>query len=577
MYTTVFKLIKLTDSKGFKKLALLVFIMVLSAFAEIFSIGAILPFISILSNPNYLYDSELFGLFSDSFLFGKISPITFFTLLFVFGIVVSTSLRLALLWLNAHITFHMGKKLSVKVYKSLLYRSYQEHISENSSKGISVVTTLCNSLVYNVINPVFTIISSALIIISILCFLIYINTNVAIITFGSMALFYGLIIIYSHRKFAEYSIIIKEQTANTYKCIQEGLGGFREIQLDSTHDFFLSKYEIIDFDLKTAQQKTLFLNQFPKYLLEALGMLSIIGAAFFASNINDPQLSILPILGAIALGSQKLLPLLQQAYSAWANIAASKSALLEVIKYLDNDNQPYYRQDPIVFNKSITFKNVFFRYNGNKADTVNSLSLKIIKGDRIGVVGISGGGKSTFADLLMGLLPITSGEILIDDKNLSTSLTPTWMKLISHVPQNIFLADTNILENITFGVEPQLVNMNKLNKVIEQSQLTNLINRLPNGIYTLIGERGVQISGGERQRIGIARALYKNSELIIFDEATSALDSQTEESILNTINLIDKDVTLVIIAHRVSTLANCDYILKFVNGTVEIDYEKKIL
>jgi ATP-binding cassette subfamily B protein len=287
----------------------------------------------------------------------------------------------------------------------------------------------------------------------------------------------------------------------------------------------------------------------------------------------------LPVLGALALGAQRLLPALQQVYSAWATIAGSHASFEDTLDLLD---QPLPRDvaaprpAPLPFRREISFDRVCFRYAVDGPWVLDHLNVVIPKGTRVGLVGGTGSGKSTTLDLLMGLLQPTEGLISIDGVVLSGSAVRTWQACIAHVPQSIFLADTTLLENIAFGTPPDAIDRERVRLAAQRAQICDFIDSMPHGFNSLVGERGVRLSGGQRQRIGIARALYKEASVLILDEATSALDNSTERLVMDAIDGLSRDLTILMIAHRLSTVRRCDTILELEHGRLiaQASYEQ---
>ena len=281
--------------------------------------------------------------------------------------------------------------------------------------------------------------------------------------------------------------------------------------------------------------------------------------------------SALPLLGMLALGAQRLLPLMQQIYGNWSVVAGSHAALNDVVNLL---NQPFpsnhYKEEskPINIENSFSLQNIQFRYNDDTPWVLDNISLEIKKGSRIGLIGATGSGKSTTLDLIMGLLEPSKGSLVVDNRIIDDSLIRSWRRTVAHVPQSIFLADSSIAENIAFGVLPDQIDMDRVKKAASKAMISDFIESRKNNYNEIVGERGVRLSGGQRQRIGIARALYKKANIIIFDEATSALDNETEEIVMETIRNLGNDLTLIIVAHRLTTLKDCTKIIELQNGKI---------
>jgi ATP-binding cassette subfamily B protein len=360
------------------------------------------------------------------------------------------------------------------------------------------------------------------------------------------------------------------------KALQEGLGAIRDVLLDGSQAFYVGLYQKSDRRLWRILATNNLVSIVPRYVMEAIGLLIIATLAYSVAKQPGGLVDAIPALGAFALGAQRLLPVLQQIYSGVAAIRSHKSALEGVLGLLA---QPLPRTSrthgPRVLSlrEGVRLHAVSFRYFLAGPVILDDIMLEIKRGARVGIVGATGSGKSTLLDILMGLLPPSSGTVLIDGAPLynmeGTDLAQDWRAMIAHVPQSIFLADVSIAENIALGVPRNLINKDRLIVAASQACVDEFVQKMPLGYETLVGERGVRLSGGQRQRLGIARALYKQAAFIVFDEATSALDGETETEVMAAINNLSSDLTLVIVAHRRSTLKNCDQIIEVKNGRIE--------
>jgi ATP-binding cassette subfamily B protein len=305
--------------------------------------------------------------------------------------------------------------------------------------------------------------------------------------------------------------------------------------------------------------------------MEAVGMVLIAGLAYALSRQTGELGAALPVLGALAWGTQRLLPALQTIYNSWVSVVGYQSSLFDVIELLNQplpDDALSPAPPPLQFKDTIRFDSVRFRYLDQGPWVLNDINLTISKGSRVGFVGGTGGGKSTTIDLLMGLLKPTEGRILVDGLPISGERLRAWKRAIAHVPQSIFLADTTMAENIALGVPKADIDMRKVKQAARQAQIADFIESQAVGYDAFVGERGIRLSGGQRQRIGIARALYKDASVLVFDEATSSLDNQTEQAVMNSIEGLHRDLTILIIAHRLTTVHRCDVIVELANGWV---------
>ena len=304
----------------------------------------------------------------------------------------------------------------------------------------------------------------------------------------------------------------------------------------------------------------------PRFGMEAIGI-GIIALFAYSATLNLGGIDqFLPVLGAFVLGAQKLLPAIQKGYASYSRIKGGRYSLIDVINLLDQpipDHADLPPPTPNSFNDSIDLKDLSFRYSEDTPWVLKNINLNIPKGSVIGIVGTTGCGKSTLLDVVMGLLSPTSGELKVDNLLIDNENKRAWQTHISNVPQHIYLTDGTIEENIAFGIPREQIDHQRVEKAAKQAQIADLVETWENGYQTLVGERGMRLSGGQRQRVGVARAFYKKSDVLILDEATSALDDETESAVMEAIENIDDDVTVIIIAHRLTTLKSCDKIVKF--------------
>jgi ATP-binding cassette subfamily B protein len=349
------------------------------------------------------------------------------------------------------------------------------------------------------------------------------------------------------------------------------LGAIREVLLNNNQPFYVDAFRRADWSNRYAYATNAFLGSCPRYALEALGMILIAMLAYGLSLQPGGLKSSLPLLGAMALGAQRLLPALQQIFGAWAGILGSQADLVDALILIE---QPLPEKlllatpAPLDFQDEIQLNDVYFRYAQDGPWVLQDLNLRFSRGARVGLVGSTGCGKSTTMDLLMGLLIPISGLILVDGVPLDGENIRAWQRIIAHVPQNIFLADTTLAENIAFGEPLESIDMERVRQAAKQAKIAEFIECNPEGYNVLVGERGIRLSGGERQRIGIARALYKQAKVLVFDEATSALDNTTERDVMNAIEELGRDLTIIIIAHRLTTISRCDLIVELEHGKI---------
>jgi ABC-type multidrug transport system fused ATPase/permease subunit len=548
-------------------------LMLLTSIAEMISIASLVPFLSVLSNPELSINNEYLKLIIREI--GVTEPnqlLLLFSILFGFAVLVTGIMRLLLLWATTRLSFAIGTDISIKIYRRTLYQPYSVHCSRNSSEIINGISTKVNEVIYGALLPLLILVSSSFILLAILLLLLSINTIITLLSFTGFGLIYFLIIKFTYKKQLEDSKNIAIESENIIKLLQEGLGGIRDILIDGNQDTHCLIYKKANSKLRKSQGNNLFISQSPRYGMEALGMILISLLAFIISKQESGIANAIPILGAVALGAQRLLPALQQAYGAFSSIRGVRSSLIDTITLL---NQSLSKETisttdkALEFKQCINLKKVSFRYGVNDRFVLNEINLTIFKGECVGFIGISGSGKSTLLDIIMGLLTPSTGTIEVDNQVISNNNIRSWQKNIAHVPQTIFLADKSIEENIAFGVSYDKINKFNVHKAALNANISKTVDTLPKKYNTIVGERGVQLSGGQRQRIGIARALYKNADILILDEATSALDSETEQTVMNSIENLDKNLTVLIVAHRITTLKNCTKIVELDSNGVK--------
>ncbi|MBU3568167.1 ABC transporter ATP-binding protein [Polynucleobacter alcilacus] len=550
---------------------ILLIMMSFVSFTEILSIGAVLPFLGILTDPERIFKMPHVQPIVENFRLTDPKQLLLpFTVAFGLAALIAGVMRLLLLWLTTRLSFATGTDLSIDIYRRTLYQPFTVHCDRNSSEVIDGISAKANGVIYSIIFPILTVIGSCILLIAILIVLLMVQPLIALITFGGFGFIYIVIIRLTRKQLMVDSKCVARESSHVIKSLQEGLGGIRDVLIDGSQEAYCKIYRDADASLRRAQSNIVFIGASPRYGMEALGMLLISALAYSLAQQEDGIAEALPILGALALGAQRMLPVLQQAYGSWTQINSGRASLKDTLELLDQPI-PSYVTNPVPrlpFNQAITISKLKFRYGEEGPDVINHIDLTITKGSRIGIIGATGGGKSTLIDIVMGLLQPTDGVLMIDGQPITLANQRAWQSHIAHVPQVIFLADSTIEENIAFGIPVDQIDHSRVREAARQAQIADSIESWPKQYQTFVGERGIRLSGGQRQRIGIARALYKRADVIIFDEATSALDGKTEEAVMNAINSLNKNLTLIIIAHRLTTLKNCTQIIELSNGDI---------
>ena len=551
---------------------LLLVLMLLASFAEIISIGAVMPFLGVLTAPERVFEYSLAQPFIR--ILGLTEPrqlLLPLTIIFGLAAVLAGAMRLLLLWANTRLSYAIGADLSINIYRRALYQPYEIHVARNSSEVINGISTKANGVIGGVIGPVLTLISASIMLIVILIAMLSVEPLIALAAFGGFGLIYGSIIRVTRIQKIKNSQSIAHESTQLIKSLQEGLGGIRDVLIDGSQEAYCHIYRKADLPLRRAQGDNQFIAQSPRFGMEALGMLLIAALAYTLAQQADGIAQAIPILGALALGAQRLLPVMQQVYAAWTSIHGNSVSLRDTLDLLDQplpDHAGQPAAKPLRFQQQIKLNQISFRYSPQTPWVLRNLDLNITKGSRIGFIGTTGSGKSTLLDIVMGLLRPSEGSLEIDGQPVTTENHRAWQTRIAHVPQAIFLSDSTIEENIAFGVPKDQIDHERVRQAAQQAQIADRIDVWPKQYQTIVGERGVRLSGGQRQRIGIARALYKQADVIIFDEATSALDNETEQGIMQAIEGLGTELTILIIAHRLTTLKDCTQIVELGGGEV---------
>ena len=550
------------------QLVLLLAVMIASGFAEVASLAAVVPLLTVLADPDRLW--QVAWIREQATWLGILAPRDLLlpaTIIFAVSAITSAVIRLMNLWLSSQVAGAIGGDLAHDAYRRTLYQPYAVHTSRNSSTVLVGIFSHIYGTISGVIYPCMQIVSCGLIIACIVAGLLAIDRLVAVATMLTFGVAYGLISFFTKQRLTANSRLRAEKQFAVSQAVHEGLGSIRDVLLDQSQKYQVDRFSTDDRCVRGLQAQADFLGGFPRFLIEGVAMAGIAVLSLLLVRQPGGFLAALPVLGSLALGGQRLLPAVQQAYASAASVRAHVSDLHAALALLD---QPAPVADPpavvpAAFRECLALDNVSFRYQPDLPLVLRDVSLVIRRGERVALVGQTGSGKSTLADILMGLLEPTAGRLLIDGRQVAAE---AWQANIAHVPQSIFLADTSIAENIALAIPAHEVDQARLEAAVAQAQIADFIESLPEGYATTVGERGVRLSGGQRQRIGIARALYKQAPVLVFDEATSALDDATERALMETLDGLSRDLTIIMIAHRLSTTGYCDRVITVSGGAL---------
>lgn len=553
------------------QLGLLLVLMIFAALSEVFSIGTAFPFLGALGNAEKLLNDPSFkGLIELFHIQDKNQLVILLTSIFIGSVVVANALRIITIYARTRLAARVAQDFSCQLYKNMLLQPYTFHSQNNSSNLIETVTGDTRKLSQSIMMPLLTIITNSFVILALIGGFFFISAVIAIALATILGSAYTGIYYWRRSVLLRISSTMVDSSKQQIKVVQESLGGIRDVLINGTQDFFISSYSHCDREFRNAQASSIIIARTPRSLIEALG-LTTIGLFAISLGRDGDFTQALSVLGSLALGANRLLPIVQQSFAALAAVQGTRASLQRILGMLQLPVDPMQVWVPrvtLTLEDTLSFENVWFRYSDQSGWVLQDLNLKIPAMTTVAFVGSTGSGKSTTADLILGLLKPQQGKIWVDGKPLEGERLRQWQQSISHVPQAIFLADVTIAENIAFGIPKSQITFDQVRKAAQLAQIHEFIEGLPAGYGTYVGERGVRLSGGQRQRIGIARALYREASVIVFDEATSALDNSTESEVMSAIQNLSHQFTIIMIAHRLSTVEKCDQIFELDKGQV---------
>jgi ATP-binding cassette subfamily B protein len=560
----LFALLRLLSPARRRQFVLTLLLMLLGAAAEMVTIGAALPFLALVADPDgALIPPRLLALLHA---IGG-SAVVGAAILLIAAALGAAMVRLALTWGSQRFVMATGHDMAGAVFSRMLRQPYSEQVRRNSSQTLAAVEKV-QGVVFGLLQPAMQGLIGAFIALCVFALLLRIDARAAGLAASLVVLAYVGVSLLVRPRLRRNSEALAGTMVERTRTVQEGLGGIRDIILDRSEPLFETKFRDLDRRYRRAQAATQFVAGAPRFIVEAAGLVAIALVTLAMSTEPGGVVKAIPVLGALALGAQRLLPLLQQAYHGWTVASGNYRAFRDVIDIMEAPIPPPQPEaPPLAFERELAFERVGFRFPEGRF-ALADVSFRIRAGEHVGIAGATGGGKSTLLDLLMGLLEPEEGAILVDGRPLDSASRPAWQAGLAHVPQAIYLADDTIAANIAFPRGAESMDAELLATAVRAAQLEPFLAGLPEGLQTHVGERGVRLSGGQRQRIGLARALYRRPRLLILDEATSALDEATETAVLAALQGLRKDMTLVTVAHRATTLAACDRLIRVDNGRV---------
>ena len=570
---TLKKLLFLLSPKEKKKALRLMFMILLMALLDMIGVASILPFIAVLTNPDLVEANiylDKFYFFLKSFGIENKQEFIFILGVMVFILLVS-SLAFKSITNYLQVQFAEMREYSIgkKLIENYLYQPYDWFLNRNSSNFNKTILSEVHIVITQGLKPMLDLIAKGLVVIALLLLLILIDPYLTFLVGLTLGGAYGIIYKFARNFLTRIGKLRMENNQSRFAIVNEAFSAIKEVKVGSLEQAYIKRF--IDPAKNYAQYSasSVVISQLPRYAIEAITFGGLMLIILYLMTQNGTFVGALPVISLYAFAGYRLMPALQEIYRSFALlkfVGPSLEFLYEDLKGLKQVNKNQ-KQLSLSFNKKIRLNNISYQYPNSQKTTVKNISLIINANSIVGLVGPTGSGKTTIADIILGLLDPLEGLIEVDNVTINKKNKSSWQSLIGYVPQNIYLSDDTIAKNIAFGIESNNIDQGLVEKAAKIAKIHDfIINELPNKYDANVGERGIKLSGGQRQRIGIARALYNNPKILIFDEATSALDNVTETLIMEEVYKLKKNLTIIIIAHRLSTVKECDNIFLFDKG-----------
>jgi len=580
MYKLIIDVYKVFSKNQKKKFLWIQVFIILTAVSEIASLVAIGPFMALISDLSLIESqpvySELYRLtgFEDPHDF-----VFFIGVCVLFILTLSSIISMVTIWRLSLFAQYVGAEIADTLFGFYLRQSWLYHTSVSSSFLTKQIATEVNRVTGSVINPLMQLAARSTISFFIIIAVFVYNPYVALIGVSLFALCYMALFKFVRARLVKNGRVVSDMSALRYKMMSEGFGGIKDVLLLNRQKYFEEKFSSAGREYAYSQGTNLALSQVPRYSMELLAFGALISLILYLIRAYEGDISeVFPVLAIYAVAGLKLLPSFQQIYAHLAQIKGNVSAFESIKSDLLNSRLEVYDKTEISVSKSevkfeneISLSNINFTYPGKKRSALECVNIKIKRNQVVGFVGASGSGKSTLIDLILGLIEPENGGVFVDNVEITNENILLWRNLVGLVPQKIFISDSTIYENIAFGLPDKLVNHAQVLEAVDKANLNELVAKSPMGLKSAVGEDGALLSGGQRQRIGIARALYHQAEVLIFDEATSALDNVTERMVMQAVHEFSGEKTIIMIAHRLSTVQKCD-VIYFMNEGRVLDY-----
>ena len=547
------------------------------AFLDALGVASILPFISLVMDPSVVYNNQILNGVFNSLGFTNTQSFLIFTGLVMLGIIVAGNLVSALAtWVQARFVWRNNHRISSGLLKKYLSLPYVFFLNQNSSNLGKNVLSEVMQLTKGLLVPLINLLTGFAVVLVIAALLLYVNPQVTLIASVVIAIPYLLIYFNLRRKLRVGGKRRLEENRGRFKAANEALGGIKDIKILGREGFFLKRFSKHSEKFSNVQVWSGVVGQIPRYITEIITFGGAVGVILFLLYSGRDVQQIIPLVGFFALAWHRLLPSLQAIFSSFTDLQFNTAVLDKIFEDLHVSEAGTEKisfggklPQPAPFEKNIKLENISFSYPGEREPVLKDVSLEVEKNTSVALVGPTGCGKTTLVDIVLGLLTPDRGVIRVDDAEITKENIKNWQRNIGYVPQQIYLSDDTVARNIAFGLPDEEMDMSQVRRAAKLANIHDFIEKETLGGYdTVVGERGVRLSGGQKQRIGIARALYNDPEVLVFDEATSSLDIATERAVLEAMERVSKLKTMIIIAHQISAVKNCDSIYLMDKGEI---------
>ena len=542
--------------------------------AQVLGVGSIIPLMDVLSNPDDIGDQAFVNFVTDRIELRDSTAVVMFLSVLAFVALVGSNALISLnTWFSYRFVWSVQTRLSTDILHSYLRHPYEQTLNRNPAHVEKNVLEEAVVFTNGVLRPILRFISSMLVVSMLVVFLVWYEPKIAAISIAVIGSGYVISFLLLKNSLARAGSRRTESNEQRFKAAAEALGGLKEIQILGYQQEFVSRYSRPTGIYAKATAHQNLVTELPRYIIEVLAFGTLLIAAYVVASTRNDLNEVAPTLSVFAIAAYRIVPAMQRAFSDWGSIRFNSPVVEPLyaakVTALSADLDRPNTASNLTFEKSISICDGSYAYPGSQETVLQDINLEISRGETVAFIGRTGSGKTTLAEMLIGLLTPSSGQVRIDDALLDQSTLRSWQDIVGYVPQDIYLIDDTVSANIAFGINQDEIYQEAVEMAAKNANIHEFIkNSLPYGYSTMVGDRGVRLSGGQRQRIGIARALYQSPKVLLLDEATSNLDHKTEQVLHQTLEDISRDLTVVMIAHRLNTTRIADRIYQLENGRI---------